>query len=399
MASPTRTPEAPQAPPPIRLGGRSARFAPPPPLWRRARRVLLVATLILLVPVGASYVSTMFQSSDTRFGVRSVEWLRDHGASKLVSWVEDTYYSLNAPSKGGPALKQLPSLAGAALPFQHLRFRHTYYLPPRIRPVIDPALPGEGVWHRTFGDSHGAPPVLVTTFRNEADYPRIVTGVAWIRASTTHVQYIPGVAEPPVPVPRGSTAGEIPPSARYNVLAAFNGGFKLNDAAEGFATHGHTWRPMVNGIGTLVGYADGKTDVIDWTSGANVPTNIVFARQNLPLIINHGRLNPNLSDGPEWGATVGNAIRVWRSGVGVDRHGNLLYVAADNQTVRSLATALLRAGAVRALELDINHDWITFITYKHHNAGDPSQLLPDIYRPANRYLTPDDRDFFAIFAR
>ena len=32
-------------------------------------------------------------------------------------------------------------------------------------------------------------------------------------------------------------------------------------------------------------------------------------------------------------------------------------------------------------------------------SGDPSNLLPDMVRPATRYLTPDDRDFFAIFAR
>lgn len=39
-----------------------------------------------------------------------------------------------------------------------------------------------------------------------------------------------------------------------------------------------------------------------------------------PLISDAGpRLNPNLSDGPEWGATVGNAVRVWRSGLGIDR--------------------------------------------------------------------------------
>ena len=124
-----------------------------------------------------------------------------------------------------------------------------------------------------------------------------------------------------------------------------------------------------------------------------------FARQNLPLIVSGGRPNPNLSDGPEWGATLGNAIRVWRSGIGVDANGNLIYVAADNQTVGSLAQILIRAGAVRAMELDINSYWVTFISYARPFAGQPSSLLPSMTRGPYRYLSPDDRDFFAVFLR
>jgi hypothetical protein len=40
---------------------------------------------------------------------------------------------------------------------------------------------------------------------------------------------------------------------------------------------------------------------------------IAFARQSLSLIINHGRLNPALNDSSQWGYTLGNAVRVWRT--------------------------------------------------------------------------------------
>ncbi|MBV9804304.1 MAG: phosphodiester glycosidase family protein, partial [Solirubrobacterales bacterium] len=119
----------------------------------------------------------------------------------------------------------------------------------------------------------------------------------------------------------------------------------------------------------------------------------------LPLIVNHGHVNPNLSDGPEWGATLGNKIFVWRSGVGIDRHGNLIYAAADKQTVASLANILIHAGAVRAMELDINSYWPSFITYRFPGAGKPANLLADMVRSPLRYLTPDDRDFFAVYLR
>ncbi|WP_328291701.1 hypothetical protein OG218_02910 [Kineococcus sp. NBC_00420] len=44
----------------------------------------------------------------------------------------------------------------------------------------------------------------------------------------------------------------------------------------------------------------------------------------------------------------------WRSALGVDRHGNLLRVAGDELDLVHLAGALVQAGAVRAMELDMH---------------------------------------------
>ena len=52
--------------------------------------------------------------SNTALGVRSVEWLRDNGAASIVAQVESWYYTLTAPSKGGPTLKALPKVGVAA---------------------------------------------------------------------------------------------------------------------------------------------------------------------------------------------------------------------------------------------------------------------------------------------
>ena len=72
--------------------------------------------------------------------------MRDNGARGLVNQVESIYYSLNAPAKGGPGLRTLPSLAGVKLnpPTAHRHAVRHYYRPPRIRPVLSPALPGRG---------------------------------------------------------------------------------------------------------------------------------------------------------------------------------------------------------------------------------------------------------------
>jgi hypothetical protein len=51
------------------------------------------------------------------------------------------------------------------------------------------------------------------------------------------------------------------------------------------------------------------------------------------------------------------------------------------------------------MELDINYEWASFNAYAGFGAGSPSKLLPGMARAANRYLSPDDRDFFAVLAR
>jgi len=76
----------------------------------RIRRIALVAALAALAPAAFSYVQTMAEPSNSSLGIRSVEWLREHGGSGLVAQVESVYYSLTAPAKGGPTLRALPAV-------------------------------------------------------------------------------------------------------------------------------------------------------------------------------------------------------------------------------------------------------------------------------------------------
>jgi hypothetical protein len=273
-----------------------------------------------------------------------------------------------------------------------------HYLPAAIKPLTR-GLPGEGIWHATFAGGGARPPVLITSFRPEpTEYPQVVVGVAWIDHTRTSVQLYPGAQEPAVALPqRGPEA--VPMSRRSRLVATFNSAFKLSDSGGGFALNGHTYAPLHDGMATIVRYTSGKLDVISWRGGPDAPADVSFARQNLPLIVNHGRPNPNLNDGPQWGATLGNAALVWRSAVGIDRHGNLIYAAGPDQGLGSLAATMIHAGAVRAMELDINTYWTSFITYRYPGARDPANLLAGMDRSPLRYLTPDDRDFFAVYLR
>jgi len=352
--------------------------------WRRARRIVTITLCLCVVPVVVSYATTLAGPSNSSFAIRTIEWFRDHGAAQIATQIESIYYSMTAPATGGPALGRLP-LSSRARAVEH---------PRDIAPVITPALPGEGVWVPSETWSGSSPPVQFAQFRSDPNYPRLVAGVAWIDPRRTVIALYPGRLEPSVAIPRGPM--EVPAAPRRRLLATFNSGFKLADSGGGFALAGRTYAPMRPGMATLVKYDDGRIDIQAWRGGPQVPAGVDFARQNLPLIVESGRPNPNLSDGPEWGATLGNAIRVWRSGLGIDRAGDLIYAAANDQTVGSLAAILIRAGAVRAMELDINSYWVTFNMYGEPGAGKPLTLLPSMSRPVTRYLTPDDRDFFAV---
>ena len=375
----------------------------PPPLWRRARRVALVACLFCLGAAALSWLPAVTGSRNLGVTVASVEWLRSHGGNPIVSEIENWYYGLNEPEKGGPALTSLPQVGlttagGGNAGGGEEGAEATAYEPPNVKPLIHPALPGEGTWQKTGAGVGPRPPVLLTTFRSDPEYPQFVAGVAWLDSSRTELAYVPGLAEPPEPLAnRGS--GEVPPGPRHRLVATFNGGFPLETSNAGLIFHGKVRETMVNGIATVVRYRDGRVDIVKWNHGPGAPKNVWFAKQNLPPIIYEGKLNPNLSDGPEWGETVNNATRVWRSGLGIDAHGNLMYAAANYQTVESLAKVLQRAGAVRAIELDINEDWTSFISYRHPGGVQPSNLLPEMFRSPERYLSPDERDFFAVYLR
>jgi hypothetical protein len=47
----------------------------------------------------------------------------------------------------------------------------------------------------------------------------------------------------------------------------------------------------------------------------------------------------------------------------------------------------------------MNPEWPTLNTYAHHHGLRPTQFVPNYQPPLDRYLTPDSRDFFAIYRR
>ncbi|WP_370364570.1 phosphodiester glycosidase family protein [Catenulispora sp. GP43] len=187
------------------------------------------------------------------------------------------------------------------------------------------------------------------------------------------------------------------------LVAGWNGGFLMGNNASwgGFYLGGKTmYGPLRTGTASEVFYENGTMDVQAWPGG--LPgADILGVRQNLALLISDGRLAANLADGTAadertWGFTNNSADEHGnRSGIGVTADGKVVYAAVHAASPLQLAQYLQRAGAVRAMELDINFTRPIFGTYGQGRWTKPAPWLG----PAERFTSGNERDFVVVYAR
>ena len=200
---------------------------------------------------------------------------------------------------------------------------------------------------------------------------------------------------------QGWTYGDrIGASEIHRVLAAFNGGFKLSYSSVGFMADGRVAVPLTAGLGSIVTYRNGTTDIGAWQQG--VPARglrIASVLQNVHLLVDRGVASPTIHNCIEgcWGGTLGGGPDVARSALGITGDGQLVWAAGEHLSPSMIAQALIDAGVVRAVELDINPEWIAAYLYIHHPGG-PSAVpvVPGQLGIPGRLLAPYSRDFFTI---
>ena len=366
---------------------------------------MLVILLVVLSPLEVSYANAMTAPGTLGLGVRTVEWIRGHGGASVVALAEKVWYSINTPPKGGrPKAGLIPTAVPPAVPASDVGPPHLPS-PSPIVPIASPPLPGEGVWHPIGAPVNGIPAAYAAFIRPDSVHTSLVAGVVWMDTALLRATQFAGGQVPG----KGTTwphMSPIPTSASMNMIAAFNAGFRMSESQGGFYMGGRTAVPLRNGAASLVIYNNVTATVGAWGKNVFMAPDVASVRQNLTLIVNHGKTMPGLrhSAYTNWGATVGNQVLVWRSGLGVTANGALVYVGGPGLSVYTLARLLARAGAVRGMQLDINTDWVNFF-YFHPQPGQPAspsngkKLLPDMIRPVTRYFEPTARDFVVMSAR
>jgi hypothetical protein len=223
---------------------------------------------------------------------------------------------------------------------------------------------------------------------------------------------------------------------QVGLAATFNGGFKVTsgDSRGGYWDSGYGIdaratvmadpagrRTLTPGAESLVIYTDGSWAIGTWDRQIQMTPNVRFVRQELTPLIDSGVISP-LTRSPNcqlhWGKTYNNYTPTWyqfhctpwRSGVGITAAGDLVYASGRTLTPFQLALILRQAGAVRAMQLDINTQWISSITYTSSAAGVSGPATPHVlnspYYSATHYIvgtaragTAANRDFFAAYLR
>lgn len=327
----------------------------------------------------------------------------------LTDFVHQTQYQLNgkkvaAPWKVGPTPgAKAPSMASAS-----------HFMPkgqpgsmslPQITPPVTPAIAGEGAWviQGVAPGKYNYLPLVAKTFvRPDTTHPYAVVTMLQFDTRFVQLHMVAGTSEPGGA--RGMYGAGIIPSvdqAGNALVAAFNGGFKYADGQYGMMVNGVVYVPPLPGVATIAVTKEGNIILGAWGKDPQLNsgnTDLAAWRQNASLLINHGVINPLTQDGAAWGGTILNSAYTWRSGIGITAQGTLLYAAGNSLTARTLAIALHAAGAVMAMQTDINPYWVRAFLYNRDSQGGRTiiKLNPAMQGTGTEYLNGTARDFFYL---
>lgn len=282
-------------------------------------------------------------------------------------------------------------------------------IPIRWPPLPVPALgslEGEGEWASYFSNGRGETAAYRTFLQPDPDRPYAIAAVVAADLEKIRLHYVLGFEEPffteAVDVQR---TGIIPKADKQPgiLLAAFNGGFLTRHGLFGVVIDGKILVPMIDGLGTLAIYPDGRVQIGVWGGDLTSLEGISTIRQNGPIVIHGGKINPRaFEDSLElWGASLGGDMATWRSAVGVSADGRTLYYAAGGSlNMPALAHALQAAGAYSAIQLDINHFWVLFTRFVFEPDGPKAfPLLDEMRENVDRYLYACSRDYFYLASK
>jgi hypothetical protein len=368
----------------------------------RLRTVRAIAVLLLVFLVWLSF--SVGQALTSPYGgsasSKLAEWMRDHSLGPVITFGEWLTYS--PPKAGGKPGFSLAVPAGESAAGAKHSGKFAPDVPATLKSLAGAPLPGEGQW-RVVEKVNGEPAIF-TTFLRDATYTSYVNGIVSMDQRLVKFELRPGGQDPGGSNWGPDTQPWIPPGTRTGLLATFNGGFKLDSSQGGFYLNGHTKGSLVQGAASVVYYKNGMINVGQWGSEVAMTSQVVGVRQNLKLLINHGQIAPNLNQDVEtnFGATLGGGYYVWRSGLGITSNGRIIYVYGPALNVQDLADLLRRAGAVEAMQLDINPYWMSYEYYQaksHPTDPAPVNLLPTQQQSAYRYYSPYSRDFTAVYSR
>ena len=159
-----------------------------------------------------------------------------------------------------------------------------------------------------------------------------------------------------------------------------------------------------DGLGSIVTYSDGSTDIGSWHQEVPAPgRRVASVRQNLSLLIDHGTVASSVGCDSCWGATLGGVAAPARSALGITADGRLIWAGGEQLTVSELAgrAAAARTSSARSSSTSTPSGSLATCT-GIAAATDRSAPVPALaaqHGIAGEFLAPWSRDFFTVVAR
>ena len=329
------------------------------------------------------------------FGPLVADSLRAVFGKSFVAWLEDTAYGVqdwfNRKTKSDQGAKSPWAVPGAAsasavavaasapsastsataLPAP------AFSLPP-VGPMYKKlATKGEGLWLPLHDPRKPSDKVrlLKTFIHPDKNRSWAMMVVVAIDTKSVELRAVAGRHEPKAKTKEGKAykrTGMIPKSEHGSLIAAFNGGYKATHGDYGMKVDGILLAPGRPLACTIARYKDGRYGIQRWKDVKKDTANMLWFRQTPVCMYDRGKAHPGLSM-PKlgWGASVVSGTTVIRrSAMGISKDGKVLYVGLGNfVTGRTIAEAMVHAGAHSVAQLDVNFSFPKFLTYKHKNSA------------------------------
>lgn len=276
--------------------------------------------------------------------------------------------------------------------------------PPRLRPVLDHPIKGEGVWLRITDDPFVAQnpdgsPLFYRTFIRvdpEREYTRVY--VTMWDPRQVQLGIVMGTQEPQSAT--GETgSGQIPrdPWVISHLVGAFNGGFQALHGEFGAMSERRVYLPPKPYAATVAVLEDGRVGMGSWPgpgrrawdeelANSQIPNDMIAMRQNLTSVVEDGRYNPWerwwWGAAPEWAK---EQTYIPRSGLCLTSEGFLAYFWGESMGPEELGKAMIAARCERGMHLDMNGKHTGFELYRPFAKG---ESIP----PLTRALTASEYD-------
>ncbi|MCG8572559.1 MAG: hypothetical protein MJB14_20690 [Spirochaetes bacterium] len=266
-------------------------------------------------------------------------------------------------------------------------------------PYYENPLPNEGKWEHFIVDPQTLKPLYSKTFiRTDLEREYAIVYLYRFDMDRLKLEFIPGAQDCELEICDGKMSEE----QRSKVLWIFSGGYQYQHGWYGMKYKNTVLLPPRKNIQTLFFYQNGSLKITPWHEENPYNKDVVAFRQNeFPLIID-GKINQYI-DQRMWGGTPKDVdpIFTMRSGLGLDRHDDLIFAFGDNLSAHTLAKAMVEAGVINGMHLDMNYYNVHLVNITRNKdgrliTGNENNVL-SYYRGI--YTVLSNRDYFILTAR